>query len=81
MADIDRTKMEKWVFTWKKAALSLEEVRKNELRAPDYYEKNREIINEMLQYACENGEVRLSSGLVEMQRIFMKQRQKNLPGN
>jgi hypothetical protein len=64
--------MEKWVKTWQTANISLKEIKKKELRAPDYYEKNLKILDEMLQYACENAKVRLSSGLMEQQHFFMK---------
>ncbi|MCP4108998.1 MAG: hypothetical protein GY749_26280 [Desulfobacteraceae bacterium] len=69
--DIQQQKV-KWVKTWQTAALSLKNVKKNELRAHDYYEKNRIILDEMLQYACDNSKNRLFSGLVEQQRIFKK---------
>jgi hypothetical protein len=69
--DIRQQKI-KWVKTWQTAALSLENIKRNELRAYDYYEKNRILLDEMLQYACDNSKNRLSSGLVEQQRIFKK---------
>jgi len=72
MADVKNQEMKKWVSAWQKAALSLKGIKKNELRAPDYYEKNRKMLDEMLQYACDNVKVRSFSGLVEQQRFFMK---------
>ena len=71
MTDIQQQKI-RWVKTWQKAALSLKDIKKNELQAFDYYEKNRILLDEMLQYACDNSKVRLYSGLVEQQRLFMK---------
>ena len=71
MTDIQQQKI-RWVKTWQKAALSLKDIKKNELQALDYYEKNRILLDEMLQYAYDNRDVRLSSGLVEQQRLFMK---------
>ena len=62
----------KWVKTWQTAALSLENIKRNELQAYNYYEKNRMLLDEMLQYACDNSKKRLFSGLVEQQRIFKK---------
>ena len=62
----------KWVKTWQTAALSLKYIKRNELQAYDYYEKNRILLDEMLQYACDNSKKRLSSGLVEQQRFFKK---------
>lgn len=46
--------------------------KKKELRSPEYYESHRRLLEEMLQYACDQGNVRLSSGLVEQQRLFKK---------
>ena len=65
----DETKQ--WVDTWKKTGPALEKIKQEELRNYDY-EKNYKIIDDMLQYACENAEVRLTSGLVELQKFFMK---------
>jgi len=63
--------MIKWVKTWKKAASALKKVQKSELTEFDY-SKNYQLIDEMLQYACEHGEDRTTSGLIEQQRLFMK---------
>jgi hypothetical protein len=65
-------KIKKWISAWQKAAVSLKELKKKELRAPDYYEKNQKMLDEMLQYACENAKPRLHSGLAEQQRLFRK---------
>jgi len=62
----------KWVKTWQTAALWLKNIKRNELQAFDYYDKNRIILDEMLQYACDNSKKTLFSGLVEQQRIFKK---------
>lgn len=73
---MDRQKQSlRWVKTWQKAAVSLQKVKAEELRSKDYYEKNRKVLDEMLQYACDTGKVRLSSGLVEQQRLFMRMKQ------
>ena len=76
--NINKKEIARWVKTWKRAAFSLEEVRRNELRSPDYYKRNQELINEMLQYACDIGEVRLSSGLVDQQRVYMRLRERQI---
>ena len=72
---IDRIK--KWVEIWDKAELPLKKIKRSELQAPDYYSRNRHVINALLQYAFEHSETRLTSGLVEQQRIFKKVREKN----
>lgn len=78
MSKIDKELAAKWVATWKIAASSLQKVKGNELRSPDYYEKSQNGLDEMLQYACDHAKVRLTSGLVEQQQIFSKFR-KNPP--
>lgn len=72
MKDSERKKIKKWIRTWKKAELALREVKLKKLRADDYYSQNQRLLNEMLQYAFEHRELRLSSGLIEQQKIFMK---------
>jgi hypothetical protein len=52
--------------------VSLKEIKKKELRAPGYYDRNRQILDDMLQYACEHAKPQLQSGLAEQQRLFMK---------
>lgn len=69
-------KIEKWVNTWKKAEPALDEVKLKELRAVDYYNHNQALLNEMLRYAFEHRETRLTSGLIEQQKIFMKLKKK-----
>ena len=72
MNDSKRKEIEKWVKTWQKAGRALNRAKAHDLRAPDYYSKNKALLNEMLQYAFEHRQLRLSSGLVEQQKIFMK---------
>jgi hypothetical protein len=75
MTHDEKKLMKKWVETWKRAGPILEEIRKDELRNFDY-QKNKQIIDEMLQWAIDHAKPRLSSGLVEQQRWFMKMREK-----
>lgn len=75
MTDNEKKLMKKWVETWEQAGPILEEIRKEELRNFDY-QKNKQIIDEMLQWAVDHAEPRFSSGLVEQQRWFMKMREK-----
>lgn len=72
MKDSKRKEIEKWIETWEKAGSALDRVKLNELRADDYYSQNQVLLNEMLQYAFEHRKLRLSSGLIEQQKIFMK---------
>lgn len=70
----EKKELQKWVETWKRAESALDSVKLKELRAPDYYRRNRALLNEMLQYAYEHRQVRFSSGLVEQQKLFMKRK-------
>lgn len=40
MNDNDKKTIKKWIDVWNIASTSLHEIKKNELRAEDYYEKN-----------------------------------------
>lgn len=73
MKNSDREQIKKWVETWKRAGRALDEVKRRELRAYNY-SKNQAMIDEMLQWAVEHQKVRLTTGLVEQQRLFMKMR-------
>ena len=55
----------------KRASVALKAVKRHELRNYDLA-KNQAIVDGMLQWAFENRELRLSSGLVEQQRLFIK---------
>ena len=68
---IKNKQTKKWVKTWQRAGTALDEIKQRELRAYDY-NKNRKIIDEMLQWAHDHRKVRLTTGLVEQQRLFMK---------
>ena len=78
MEDTDRRDIKKWVETWKKTGSLLDKVKLKELRAADYYSRNQMFLNEMLRYAFEHRETRLSSGLIEQQKIFMKLNKKQI---
>ena len=60
-----------WIESWKRASVALKAVERRELRTYDLA-KNRAVVDGMLQWAFENRELRLSSGLVEQQRLFIK---------
>ena len=77
MTESDRKTIKKWIDVWKTASSALQEIKINELRSDDYYEKNKQFLNDMLQYAFEHRTVRLNSGLVEQQKFFMKLRKES----
>ena len=60
-----------WIESWKRALVALKAVKRRELHTYDYA-KNQAIVDGMLQWAFEHRKVRLTSGLVEQQRLFMK---------
>lgn len=68
----------RWVATWQKADTSLRSIKIMELRNKDYYLKNRDILNNMLQYAFDKQTARVFSGLVIQQNIFKSYYSKHL---
>ena len=62
---------QQWIESWKRASVALNTVKRHELRTYDLA-KNQAIVDGMLQWAFEHRKVRLNSGLVEQQRLFMK---------
>lgn len=74
MAAEEKENMKKWVQGWARAGKALEEIKRRELRAYNY-DENREIIDGMLQWAYEHRETRLTSGLVEQQRLLRRMRE------
>lgn len=75
MVHISKENIQRWIDGWKREDQALLEIKRHELRAFDF-EKNREWIDEMLQWAFEHRTIRTTSGLVEQQRLFMKMRDK-----
>ena len=71
MKTLPQKNAQQWVESWKRASVALKAVKRHELRTYDYA-KNQAVVDEMLQWAFENRESRLTSGLVEQQRLFMK---------
>ena len=63
-----------------KAAFLLEEIRRKELRAADYYERNKNLTNEMLQHVFEHCRIRVGCGLVDQQRLLIQFHKKQLTG-
>jgi len=63
--------MKQWVENWKRVGPILEQLKYEELRAPDYDKGLADFIP-MLDWACANAEPREISGLVEQQRFFAR---------
>jgi hypothetical protein len=60
-----------WVQQWKQAGAALKQIEVQELRAYNY-KQHWAIVDDMLEWAYEHRTPRLTSGLVEQQRWFMK---------
>jgi len=73
MPDPDQDATRAWVETWAKAGPKLEEIRRRELAAMTYEDRIR-AIHSLLQLANRAGPKRVTSGLVEQQRLFRKGR-------
>lgn len=74
MKKTDNDVVTRWVRTWQQAGAALQQIKRQELQSYDYV-KNLSIIDDMLQWAYEHRTPRLTSGLVEQQRWFMKMRE------
>ena len=66
--------MKEWVENWKRVGPILEQIKAEELRAPDYHKKLEGLLP-MCDLACAHAEPSKTSGLVEQQRLFMKMRE------
>jgi len=65
----------RWVETWRRAGPELERIQAQEL-ANYNHEEHWPAIDQMLEWAHRNARPRTSSGLLEMQKHFMKWRLK-----
>ena len=68
----EKSETKEWINTWKKSDRALLDIKIKEMRAENYYVKNRNILNKMLQYAFDHREIRKSSGLVDFQKFIKK---------
>lgn len=73
MAPEKKTQLQHWVETWKRTGIALDRIKQHELQHQNEAERLA-LLDEMLQWACDHAQPRLSSGLVEQQRWFMKMR-------
>ena len=67
----EREQIKKWVETWNHAGAALKKIKQRELREFDYA-RHATVVDEMLQWAHDHGTIRLTSGLVEQQKLFMR---------
>ena len=73
MTEMEKAQAKAWVENWKKTGPILESQRHRELREYDY-EKNRLQALGLLELGYRFRRPRPITGMVEMQRIFMKAR-------
>jgi len=69
-----KTLAKQWAENWKTLGPILEQIRHQELREFDYEKNSRNVLG-LLEMAHLHRRPRTTSGLVEMQRLFMKARQ------
>lgn len=67
----EKADLKKWAEQWKITGQRLEEIRRQELRDPEY-RKKIESMGSLLNWVCANAETRTTSGLVEQQYYFRK---------
>ena len=77
MKNSTKDQLRNYAETWKRAGAALKEIKRRELRSYDYA-ANQRLLDEMLNWACEHAQPRLSTGLVEQQRVFMKLRKEEI---
>lgn len=70
--------LKQWSEAWAQATLTIKEEEKARLRDPEYHSKTMEQFGDMFDYVVENSIPSTTSGLIEMQRYFMKLRPKDV---
>jgi hypothetical protein len=73
MTKQERERYREYVQNWKRVGALLERIRIRELRSPDYG-KDWRIIDGLCELAMYHRRPRLTSGLIEQQRLFAKAR-------
>ena len=71
MNESEKNQMKQWIQNWEKAGKAMEQVRRKELFNFDF-ELHRKAIDGLLEMASQHGSPRITSGLVEQQRLFTK---------
>ncbi len=62
---------QQWIESWKRASVALKAVKRQELRTYNLAQ-NQAVVDGMLQWTFEHRALRLNSGLVKQQCLFMK---------
>jgi hypothetical protein len=70
----ERDLLRRWVETWRRAGVELEEIRRREIRATDTQQSIRQIFGD--DGAADSSPARTTSGLVEQQALFARLRAK-----
>ncbi|GJQ33404.1 MAG: hypothetical protein HBSAPP04_22430 [Ignavibacteriaceae bacterium] len=69
-----KANLKKWSEAWEKAGVTIQEEWEARLTAPDYHANTMAQFADMFNYAVENSTPTATSGLIEMQKYFMKLR-------
>jgi hypothetical protein len=69
----EKTLMKKWVDNWKTTGPLLEQIRRKELRE-FVHEDHLAAMRSLLELGAKFAKPRTTTGMVEMQRLFMKAR-------
>ena len=60
-----------WLKAWNRAEKALSDIKRKELQEFDY-QKHWKVLDEMLQWVCENTPMRKTTGLIEWQKFILK---------
>ena len=80
MTEAERQQYREYVQRWKHVGPLLERIKVRELRSPDYG-KDWRIADGLCELAMYHRKPRKTSGLIELQRLFMKARKKQVTGD
>lgn len=61
----------KWLKAWLSAKNSLKKIKQKELQSI-IYKKHWQILDEMIQWACDNQSIRRNTGLIDFQKFILK---------
>ncbi len=69
MDDAEKQRVRESVERWKRVGPELEVIRRRELRTYDF-EKNRDLVDDLLRMAADHAKSRRTSGLMKLHRLI-----------
>jgi len=75
-ADQDREMLRRWVNTWRRAGMELDEIRRHEIESADTQEAIRQLFG--TEGSIDSAPPRTTSGLIEQQVWFARFRSPNM---